>query len=329
MMKTSALLALLLLCSLASQSQNTSVSGTVKLRGTRLTYPLVRQWIATFKKDYPNVNVSIAQDAPADSIDLLLAAHSIIEEDLKGNKDYVAVSRYVQLPVVNDKNPNLKELQTAGFRESDFRNVYFSNGNKTFQQTALPITVYNRERPTCATITVARHFGNDEKTLNGNPVKGDDQDLLNAVKTDVNGISFNNLGFIYNLQTRKINPDIAIIPLDLNENGKIDSGEAIYETLDEVVSYVEKTNNKKFIAENVNVLFKKETKNQAAGIFLNWALAHGQQYNHDFGFLNLESKIIAEQQAIISKSFKVSSVSSCSGLDEISQQRKLKALAKN
>jgi phosphate transport system substrate-binding protein len=318
----------ILLCAIVVNAQNTSVTGTVKLRGTRLTYPLVQQWITTFKKDFPNIKVSIAPNAPADSIDLLLAAHSITPDDLKGNKEYVAVSRYVQLPVVNDKNPNLKELQAGGFRDSDIQNIYFSSGSKTYKQTELPITVYNRERPTCATITVARHYGNNDKTVSGNPVKGDDQDLLNAVKTDANGISFNNLGFIYNLQSRKINPDIAVIPLDLNENGKTDSDEAIYGTLDEVISFVERTNNKKFIAENVNVLFKKETQNQAAGIFLNWVLAHGQQYNHEFGFLNLENKTITEQQAIIGKSFKVTSASSCKGLNDLSKQREEKLLGK-
>jgi phosphate transport system substrate-binding protein len=323
MRKSGLIFIFMLLCVLA-KSQNTTLTGTVKLRGTRLTYPLVRDWITAFKREFPNVNVQIAQTAPADSIDLQLAAHSIIAEDLKGNKTYVAISRYVQLPVVNDQNPQLKQLQEKGFRDSDFNNIYFSSGNKSASTAPLPITLYNRERPTCATITVARHFGNDDNALNGKPVKGDDQDLLNAVKSDVNGISFNNLGFIYDTKTRKVNEGIAVIPIDLNDSGKIDTDESIYDNLDQVISFVEKTNNRKFIDEHVNVIFKRDLQNQAAGVFLKWVLEKGQQYNHGKGFLDLAAETLKDQQQVINETFKLSSTSSCNDLNGVISKRKQK-----
>ena len=51
-------------------------AGIVKLRGTRLTHPLVNKWIAEFKKEYPDIKVAIAQDAPADSIDFSIASYA-------------------------------------------------------------------------------------------------------------------------------------------------------------------------------------------------------------------------------------------------------------
>jgi hypothetical protein len=39
--------------------------------------------------------------------------------------------------------------------------------------------------------------------------------LSAAVKNDVNGISYNNLALIYDLQTRKVADSIAVIPVDL------------------------------------------------------------------------------------------------------------------
>jgi len=328
-MRVSGVFILVLFFSIALSAQNSTSSGVVKLRGTKLTYPLVNRWITAFNQEFPNIKVRIAQNAPADSIDLLLAAHSIVEEDLKGGKTYVAVSRYVQLPVVNDQNPQLKDLQSKGFRDQDFNSIYFSTSNKTvLGNSQSPVTVYNRERPTCSTITFARHFGNDAKNINGTPVKGDDQDLLNAVKTDVNGISFNNLGFIYNVETRKINPDIAVVPLDLNDNGKIDKEEQIYGSVDQVIIFVERTNNKKFIDEHVNVIFAKEIQNQAAGIFLQWVLTKGQKFNHEQGFLNLDVKTVDAQKEIINTTFKITSVSSCDGLDSVTAKRRQKLAAK-
>jgi phosphate transport system substrate-binding protein len=322
-MRTSAFLILFVASVLQLNAQSTSISGTVKLRGTRLTYPLINQWIGEFNKEFPAIKVKIAQNAPADSIDLQVAAHSIMDEDLKGNKTYIAISRYVQLPIVNEQNPELRTLQASGFRDEDFNRIYFAKANAP-EKKELAITVYNRERPTCSTITFARHFGNDANNINGTGVKGDDQDLLNAVKNDVNGISFNNLGFIYNVATRKINPGIAIVPLDLNENKKIDADERIYESLDNVISFVERTNNKKFIDEHVNVIFSKGIENKPAGIFLQWILTKGQKFNHSKGFLDLSSQILEEQKVIVNSTFRLSSISSCEGLNETLGKRKQK-----
>jgi phosphate transport system substrate-binding protein len=321
-MKKIIILALLLAGSLTWAQQKES--GTVKLRGTRLTYPLVRKWISEFNKDYPNIKVSIAPTEPADSIDLILAAHSITPENLKGNREAVAITRYVQLPVANSKRTDLKTLQAKGFTEADFNNLYFSSGTPTlFAAVNSPITLYTRERPTCATITFARHFGNDPKTIKGVGVKGDDQDLATAVKEDVKAISFNNLGFIYDVKTRKVTEGLAVIPVDLNENGKVDQGEEIYGTLDNVIAFVEKTNHPKFVTENVHILYSKDSPGKAAGIFLSWVLTKGQKYNHELGFLNLEDKVLSQQRTIVGTTFNVSTPS-CEGTEVLMKQRRSK-----
>lgn len=298
-------------------------TGIVKLRGTRLTYPLVKKWISEFNKEYPGIAVLIAQKSPADSIDFSVAAYGLTEKDYENNRVGVAVTRYVQLPVANSKRPGLAALQAKGFTDSDFNSLYFSNTNR-FSASNAPITLYTREKPACAAITFAKHFGNDAKELKGVGVKGDDQDLASAVKEDVNGISFNNLGFIYDVKTRKIIDGLAVVPLDLNENGKVDKNEQVYETLDNVISYIEKTNHPKFVTERVNFIFSKASANQAAGIFLSWVLTKGQAFNHGLGFLSLEEKTISEQKAITLSTFKIASVSSCEGADKLMAKRRAK-----
>jgi phosphate transport system substrate-binding protein len=326
-MKNTSILFLAIMFVTASAFAQHKDAGIVKVRGTRLTYPLVRKWIAEFNKEYPNIKVTIAQTAPADSIDLNFAAHSIVAKDLEGNKSSVALARYVQVPVANSQRPDLAKLQTKGLTEGDLKNLFFTPNKPnlfTASSSKSPLTLYTREKPACAAITFARHFESDPNTIQGVGVKGDDQDLAKAVKDDVYGISFNNLGFVYDIKTRKVVDGLAVIPVDLNENGKIDKEEQIYNTLDEVVTYIQKTNNPKFIAEDVNVIFSNDSNNTAAATFLKWALNNGQKYNQQFGFLNLGSKVIAEQKNIIESSFKVIAASSCSGADKLMSQRKAK-----
>ncbi|HEY8934546.1 MAG TPA: hypothetical protein VIM65_04970 [Cyclobacteriaceae bacterium] len=323
--KVALITALVLTSALALAQQKNA--GIVKLRGTRLTHPLVNKWIAEFKKEYPDIKVSIAQDAPADSIDFSIASYALSEKELEGNKDAVVVTRYVQLPVVNSNRPGLAELQATGIKEKDLQNLFFTDTAPVLlasSKSQAPLALYVRDRPVCAVKAFAAHYGNDPSKINGIGIKGDDKDLAEAVKKDVNGISFNNLGFIYDTQTRKIANDLAIIPLDLNENGKIDKDEQIYGTVDEVIAYIEKTKNPKFINERVNFIFSKSSVNTSAAIFLNWVLNKGQQYNHQLGFINLEEQFLQQQKVILKSNFKVSSTSSCDGLEKLALERKSK-----
>jgi phosphate transport system substrate-binding protein len=298
-------------------------TGIVKLRGTRLTYPLIRKWISEFNKDYPNINVSIAQTAPADSIDISIAAYKFADGQLPETKDFVWITRYTQVPVANSERKDLAALQARGFTDKDFNDLYFKSEKPHVfaSANAQPITLYTREKPACAAITFAKHFGNEASAIKGIGVKGDDQDLASAVKDDVNGLSFNNLGFVYDVTTRKVTSGLAVIPLDLNENGKVDAEEQVYGTLDELIAFIEKTNHPKFVTENVNAVFNKTTTNQATGIFLMWVLTKGQQFNHDLGFINQENTSLDQQRTTIAANFKVSAAS-CEGAAEVLKKRK-------
>ena len=313
---------LLTTVTLLAQQKETSI---VKLRGTRLTYPLVKKWIAEFSKEYPAIKVEIAPNAPADSIDFSIASYALTQKDLEGNREGVVVARYVQLPVVNSDRPGLAELQTRGFTEKNLNDLFFTTNAPDFVASSTshtPLALYVRDRPVCAVKAFATHFGSDPKQLKGTGIKGDDQDLAEAVKNDVNGISFNNLGFIYDVKTRKISKGLAVIPLDLNENGKIDKDEQIYGTLDNVVEFIERTHNPNFVNETVNFIFNKDSKNTDAGVFLRWAFDKGQKFNHEFGFLTVNEKILKEQSEIVALTFTTGS--SCEGANKLMSQRKVK-----
>jgi phosphate transport system substrate-binding protein len=301
-------------------------TGVVKVRGTRLTYPLVKKWIIEFKKEYPGISVSIAPQAPADSIDFNILAYALSSD---GEREAVVVSRYIQLPVANSERPGLSNLQSQGLTEQNLRNLFFSPATPSFlasSQSQTPIALYVRDKPVCAVKAFATHFGDDPKSIKGIGVNGDDQDLAEAVRKDINGLSFNNLGFIYDVKTRKISEGLAVIPLDLNENGKVDKDEQIYDDLDHVIGFIEKTHHSKFVNEEVNFLFNKNKKanNRSAGIFLNWVLTTGQKFNHDLGFLSVDSKELADQRKTVASAFHITSEASCDSGEALMRKRKVK-----
>ena len=275
------LLGLVLTVNLSAQTT------TIRIAGTRLTYPLFQKWIDEYMKENPSIHFILNSKQPADSVDISIVSHILAPKDIKLGKTELVVSRYVQLPVVNSNRPDVAELQAKGFDNAHFKKVYFGDNVNTSLASDAIFTVYKRKQPACASQSFANHFGSQQNDIKGIGVVGDDKDLLSAVKQDKNGISYNNLGFIYDLRTRKLVDSIAIVPIDFNENGRIDKDENIYGSLDYVIGYAEKTNNPKLLIENVHVLFNKENTKKEVTSFLQWVLTEGQKYNHAYGFLNL------------------------------------------
>lgn len=103
-----------------------ATTGIVKLRGTRLTYPLVNKWIEEFKKERPDIQVSIAPKAPEDSIDFSIASYEIEPADLTNNRVNVVVTRYIQLPVANSERPGLTELKAKGVTDKNLKDLFFT-----------------------------------------------------------------------------------------------------------------------------------------------------------------------------------------------------------
>lgn len=292
----------LLIPALAALSAIAQPAETIRITGTRFTFPVFEKWAAEYRKTHPELSIIIASGIPADSADIFIASHILKPGDVKVGQTSIALTRYIQLPVVNSGRPSLNALTRRGFTEAALRQIYFRDTTSGATGFSNPFTVYRRQKAACSSVAFANHFGNEHKDIKGIAVAGDDQDLLEAVKKDTNAISHNSLGIIYNIHTRKVNDSIAVIPIDLNENGKIDPDEKIYSTLDEVVSFVEKTNHPKIPAENVNVIFSTTNNHHAVTDFLAWVLATGQQFNHEYGFLNLKEATIQEQQKLLRSS---------------------------
>jgi phosphate transport system substrate-binding protein len=60
--------------------------------------------------------------------------------------------------------------------------------------------------------------------------------MSKSVADDSLGIGYSNVNYIYSNTTNRPKDGIAVVPLDLNENGTIDPEENFYQTRDDVVN---------------------------------------------------------------------------------------------
>jgi phosphate transport system substrate-binding protein len=305
--KTITAIAFLTALSPAVFSQNTekAKSDYVYLTGTRFTYPLIEKWIAEYKKENPSARIGLLKKGEVtDSANVFIVSHKLDDAKQKETDAYVQVAEYALLPIANEANPIVKKTAKTGIDGAKFKELFIKGKDdelltqeeKTQRQAKNPSLVYTRATASCASISFADHFGYVWEDINGKGVSGDDKNLLQAVQKDTNGLSYNNLGYIYDLKTRLPVKGIAIIPIDLNQNGKLDPQEQIYGNLDQVIGYLENNPDEKGIpTAYVNLIFNKSQPNAALQSFLSWVLTKGQKYNHEVGFFNAPPKALAKQ----------------------------------
>lgn len=95
-----------------------------------------------------------------------------------------------------------------------------------------------------------------------------------------------------------------MVPINLNNNGKLDDDENFYGKLDEVIKKLESRRVADIPVEYINISYPSQVAetNRNISVFLEWALTKGQKFNHEFGFLDFEPEALAKQKEILAAS---------------------------
>lgn len=154
------------------------------------------------------------------------------------------------------------------------------------------IHVYTRSDACGAGETWAKYLGDYmQENLKGTGVFGD-PGLSEAVRKDYLGIGYNNIGYAYDTQTGKQLAGIFVIPIDINENGRIDNDENFYDTKSLIVKAIAEGRYPSPPARDLNLV----TKDKFTGIsreFVRWILQDGQKYVDEMGYVALPEEKIA------------------------------------
>ncbi|MDR2816234.1 MAG: hypothetical protein LBB62_05980, partial [Proteiniphilum sp.] len=250
------------------------------IRSAKFVTPLLQKWVEEYSKSYPQADIQIAGSKEKD------ADVSISIFDETANRSAYTVGRYAILPITGKNSSFIadlknKRLNGKRLKELYFEADFFDEEDEPDQESKYNATVYAGNHQQSVTIAFAGHFGYETKALKGKKIAGDDIYLNSAIQKDRSGVSFNNLNYIFDLQSRRLKDEIALLPLDL----KKEYAEILAESnLDKTIELLEK---KKIDLIPVEELTVEITGQNNTGIqqFLQWVCTKGQAYNHEFGFL--------------------------------------------
>lgn len=306
-----AILILLVATTGRTQAQKKELQGTLSLSGAFALYPMAVKWAEEFKKLNPKVKIDISAggagkgmtDAISKIVDIGMVSREIYPEEVKKGAFGIAVTKDAVIPTISEQNPLLKDILAKGLKKEAANNIFITGKVKTWGQAigvknGSPVRVYTRSDACGVGETWAKYFGKKQEDILGVGVFGD-PGLALAVKKDAFGIGYNNIAYAYDNKTNKPFPGLKVIPLDLNNNGKVDADENFYNTQDELINAIVAGKYPSPPARDLYFVTSGKPTNPLLIEFIKWVLSGGQKYVLESGYINLsKEKLTQELQKI-------------------------------
>ena len=291
---------------ISSCVSNKKKQQTISISGAFALYPLVVQWAEEYKKENPEVRFNISgggagkgmADALTGTVDLGMFSRAIAKEEIEKGVWWIGLAIDAVLPTICADNPYLDVIKRRGLMKDELKAIFMEEkindwGALLDASYSKNIVVYSRSDACGAAGTWAKYLGGTQENLKGIGIYGD-PGLAEAVVKDPAGIGFNNTIFIYDIKTGQKRSGIEVVPIDLNQDGKINPEEDFYNTFDDILNAIAKGEYPSPPARELYFVSKGKPQKQATIDFMKWTLTEGQKYIKEAGYVPIEQNLINE-----------------------------------
>ncbi len=290
-----------------------SLKGKITVSGAWAMYPIMVRWAEEFQKIHPGVEFDIsaggagkgAADALGGLVDIGMVSRDIFPAEIEKGAVYVGAAIDAVVPTANAANPYREQLLANGVKRQAFLDIWINGkiinwrdvfpGAKVMGKTDLH--VYTRSDAAGAPETWAKYLDKKQEDLLGTGVYGD-PGVAETIRRDPLGIGFNNIGYAYDSKSRKQLDGLLVVPIDVNENGKIDPSENFYDTIDALDQAIAARAYPWPPAKENNLVTLREFKGPAKE-FVKWVLTDGQQFAPEAGYVPLSKEDAAKWLQVV------------------------------
>jgi phosphate transport system substrate-binding protein len=254
--------------------------GSITLSGAWAIYPTAVAWGEAFHKINPGIKIDVsaggagkgAADAMAGLADIGMVSRDPDPAEVKKGILPVYVLHDAVFPVVSDKNPALDELLKKGIKRKTWIDIYINGtvtkwDEVTGKKVNRSIHVYTRSDACGAAASWAKFMDKKQEDLRGIGVYAD-PGLLEAARRDPIGIGFSNFSYVFTRDGTLV-PGIRLVPIDQNNDGVADAGEAYSNRADAIKAIGAGT----YPATRKNYFFVKGKPQGLVKTFLEFALS--------------------------------------------------------
>ncbi len=269
-----------LLLSIAASAQQKE---TVTLSVPGFARPLAEKWAAEYQKTNTAVDFRFLQGkaaGDANTVTLSTDEHSVL------------FARYAVLPVIRQGSEAQQLVGSHALNAKKLRRIFFIDADgddaaETGSQ-ATPLHVITGNSQLSAARLYATAFHQSAADYRGKKIHGDDSFLTAAVGRDPLGITVNSLSNIFNLESRRLQPSLALLPLDIDKQARQVLSEG---QLDNILQLLEQEQYQLIPTGKIGLDY--DHSNPVLTAFVRWVLQDGIQYLHQYGLLTLPQKELA------------------------------------
>ncbi len=289
------------------REQRRSLEGEIQLSGAFALYPMVVKWAEEFRKLYPKVRIDISAggagkgitDALSRVVDLGMVSRDINKAEYDKGAFVITVAKDAVVATVNSKNPLYLDIMTRGMTLKAAQGLWVTGATKTWgdllgTRSTIPVHVYTRSDACGAAETWAKWLGSTQEDLEGTAVFGD-PGVASVIQRDKIGIGFNNIGYAYDLKSKKPHRNIMVIPIDIDGNGHIDLSESFYSTLTDLNQAIADGRYPAPPARNLYLVCNGVPEKAEVLAFLEFILTEGQGFAPENGYIPLSEERLANE----------------------------------
>ncbi len=196
------------------------------------------------------------------------------------NIDVRVIGREVYIPVMNPDNPFREEILKRGISASEFALLYTGEGRKEWNSilgngSDVEVRPFRITDPSF--MSYMSDFTGQPEEMFSSRVLNNCDDVLQTVKDDRQAIGFCRLSQLSTLESEGGLDQLVIIPVDLNDNNRIDHFEQIYANTAELQRGIWIGKYSSHLYSRIFAVTASEAKGENITALLDWMIVDGQE----------------------------------------------------
>jgi glycine cleavage system H lipoate-binding protein/ABC-type phosphate transport system substrate-binding protein len=276
---------------------NNSSDGLITIQCSPDLYNLTSKWAGEYEKLNPHASIKVLKNTEISSSDILKEEGNLFFFSDESSASYkneavwkMVVGREVIVPIINSKNPLLKEINEQGISSDDLARLFKTPGDlqwRTLLEKGNEAPLHYFKTNDASINSRLEAFLNQEQISEAGTTVSDGKEMIASIQKDPNGFGFCWMRDLMDLNGKTMPDDIILLPIDKNGNGRLDNFEMIYSDQTAFMRGVWIGKYPSTLSRNICSVSSAKPANEAEVAFLQWVLTDGQQYLNQNGYFDL------------------------------------------
>jgi glycine cleavage system H lipoate-binding protein/ABC-type phosphate transport system substrate-binding protein len=279
----------------AGVQSNSTANKTLNILSSPELNSLTTKWVDEYARLNPATKIStsiLSDNQNFTTNDLSFVSDKNFDEVNIEKTWKMVIGHNAIVPIINAKNPMLDEIYQQGISAEKFAQLLtnpelcnwknlINNGQNA------PIHCYITDNENIK--SAIANFSKTNPSILDGKLEATVAEIITAVQKDIYAIGFCKLTDVRNATTNELVENIKLLPIDKNQNGRIDNFEKIYDNLNAFTRGVWIGKYPHDLCGSIYVISPSKPSDRNALAFLTWVLADGQKFLNPNGYSDLAS----------------------------------------